>query len=380
MRALGPAEHGTPTGSPERDGSVVVIDPGAVWLALGVVVVAVLVWVLVTHALDTLVLLFIAITFGEGIRPLVDMLERHRLPRPLAVLGIYVLLAVATLGLLWVLLRPLSSQVLDFSTNLPSYLQRAEGLFAQLRLLASRSPEAQQAIEALPNQISGLGSGLAVLLLATPLLALDALFKFIELYLMAFFWLTATQALKPFVVGLFPPRVRAEASDVIGELGHKVGGHTRAVAINMVVIACLSAVGLLVLGIPYPLLLAFVAGLAETLPLLGPWLAGAFAVAVTLLTGGVVQAGEVVGLYLLIHLIEGNTLVPYVTYRITELNPLVTIVAISAGGAMLGLVGAVLGVPMALVLQVLVLRVLAPGLRHLAGVATREELRHPAGP
>jgi predicted PurR-regulated permease PerM len=131
------------------------------------------------------------------------------------------------------------------------------------------------------------------------------------------------------------------------------------------------------LGVAYPILLALVAGLAESLPLVGPWVAGALAVTVTLFTGGVLPAGEVAGLYLLIHLIEGNTLVPYVTYRLTRLNPLITILAIAVGGSVLGVVGAVLGVPIALALQVLTLRVLVPGLRHLAGVATRSELEHP---
>src|SRR5919205_4351803 len=53
----------------------------------------------------------------------------------------------------------------------------------------------------------------------------DAVFRFVELYLMAFFWLAAALPLKPCVVGLFPPRLRAEAADVIAELGRKVGGH-----------------------------------------------------------------------------------------------------------------------------------------------------------
>ncbi len=374
---LGPDTVASTPAPTARTGRMVVIDPGAVWLAVGLIAVAIGLWVLVTHALDSLVVLFIAITFAEGIHPLVDWFEQRRLPRPLAVLAIYLLLLGLLLGLLWLLLRPLTGQVLDLLDSLPGYLQRAQGALQQLQQFASRSPEAQQALQALPTQVSGLGSGLAMVLLGTPLLAADAAFKVIEVYLMAFFWLTATESLKPFVVGLFPPALRGEAAEVIAELGYKVGGHTRAVAINSLVIACLSGAGLFVLGIPYPLLLGFVAGLAETLPLLGPWLAGTFAVVVTLFTAGVIQAGEVAGLFLLIHLLEGNTLVPYVTYRMTELNPLVTILAISAGGAMLGLVGAVLGVPVAVVLSVLVVRVAAPALRHLAGVATRQELLQP---
>jgi predicted PurR-regulated permease PerM len=355
----------------------VAIDTGAVWLLVGLMLSGVVLWILITRALDTLLLLFVAITFGEGIRPLVDWLEQHRLPRLAAVLAIYVILAAAVLGVFALLLTPLAGQLAALLTTLPAYVQRVQSAFQDLQQLASSNPEAQQALQKVPNQISGLSGGLAAMLLDIPFLAASFVFKFVELYLMAFFWLTAAVPLKAFVVGTFPPHMRAEASDVIAELGHRMGGYVRAMAINMVVIALLSGGGLFLLGIPYPLLLGFVAGLAETMPLLGPWLSGAFAVIVTIFAGGIIQAGEVTGLYLLIHLIEGNTLVPYVTYRMTELNPLVTIVAIAVGGAVLGVVGAVLGVPVALALQVLVLRVFVPGLRHLTGVATRSELRHP---
>lgn len=355
---------------------ILAIDPRAIWLLAALAFVAVIVWILVTQALDTLLLLFVAITFGEGIRPLVDWLQDHHLPRPAAVLGIYVILAGLVLGLFALLLTPLTSQLVALVNNLPTYMQRVQSAFQDLQQLASSAPEAQQALQAIPAQIGGLASTL----LDTPLLAAGIVFKFVELYLMAFFWLTATQPLKSFVLSTFPADLRAEASDVIAELSHRLGGYVRATAINMGVIAVLSGGGLFILGIPYPLLLGFVAGLAEALPLVGPWLAGSFAVMVTLFTGGFIQAAEVAGLYLLIHLIEGNTLVPYVTYRMTELNPLVTIVAIAIGGAILGIVGAVLGVPVALVLQVFVLRVLVPGLRHMSGIATRRDLRHPEFP
>jgi predicted PurR-regulated permease PerM len=289
-------------------------------------------------------------------------------------LGIYAMLALAVLGIFAILLTPLTRQLVGLLTNLPAYVQRVQSAFQDLQQLAASNPEAQQALQTAQTEVSALGGQVAATVLDAPLFAASFVFKFVELYLMAFFWLTAALPLKGFLVGTFPPHLRAEASEVIAQLSQRMGGYVRATAINMVVIAVLSGGGLFLLGIPYPLLLGFIAGLAETLPLLGPWLAGAFAVIVTLFTGGFIQAGEVVGLYLLIHLIEGNTLVPYVTYRMTKLNPLVTIVAIAVGASILGVVGAVLGVPVALALQVLLLRVFVPGLRHMAGVATRREL------
>jgi len=135
------------------------------------------------------------------------------------------------------------------------------------------------------------------------------------------------------------------------------------VAINMVVIGLLSGGGVLLLGLPYPFLLAVLAGLTEAIPLIGPFIGGAPAVLIALATDGPLKAGEVAVLYLVIQQIEGTTLVPLVMNRVVQLNPLTVTVAILLGSALLGVVGALLAVPAAAVIQVLVLRVLAPAAR-----------------
>ena len=200
-------------------------------------------------------------------------------------------------------------------------------------------------------------------LLSAPLLLVDLLFRLILVLVMAFFWLTAIGELKPFLLGLLPPQAQQVGADTLAEMSQKVGGYVKGVAINMAVIAALSAGGLTVLGVPYALLLGLLAGLAETLPLVGPWIGGAAAVAVAFLAGGLVKAAEVLALYVAIHLIEGNTLVPLVMHRATALNPLTVILAVVLGGTLLGVTGAVLAVPAAVIIQVFILRVVAPAAR-----------------
>ena len=136
------------------------------------------------------------------------------------------------------------------------------------------------------------------------------------------------------------------------------------VAINMIVIGLLSGAGVAVLGVPYPVLLGVIAGLTEVLPIVGPWISGSVAVLVAVATQGLLKGVEVLALFVVIQTIEGNTLVPYVMYRTTALNPLTVLIAVLAGSAIMGLVGGVLAVPVAVVLEVLVLRVLAPAARH----------------
>jgi predicted PurR-regulated permease PerM len=166
------------------------------------------------------------------------------------------------------------------------------------------------------------------------------------------------------VVGLLPAALHEPARALLAELSHNLGGYLRGVVINMVVIGLLSGAGVAVLGVPYPVLLGVIAGLTEVLPIVGPWISGSVAVLVALATHGLLKGVEVVALFVVIQTIEGNTLVPYVMYRTTALNPLTVLLAVLAGGTLLGLVGAVLAVPVAVVLEVLVLRVLAPTARH----------------
>ncbi len=350
-------------GRPLDDRRHVIVEPRTVWLAAVVTLGLAAGWTLVSKALDVLVLLFIAVIIAEGIRPPVDGLRRHRVPRALAVLLIY-LVALGLLGLIaWLIARPLIAQATALIDNLPRYQQRLQDVVAQAQRQVSGNPEAERILRALPGQAAGAAQGLAPLLLRGPVALVGFLFNAVLVLLLAFFWLTVIDGLKGFVVGLFPMGARETTSDVIAEMGRKIGGYLRGVAINMVVIGLLSGGGVWLLGVPYPFLFGVLAGLTEAIPIIGPVIGGAPAVLIALATEGPLKASEVALLYLLIQQIEGNTLVPLVMNRVVELNPLTVTVAILLGSALLGVVGALLAVPAAAVVQVLVLRVLAPAAR-----------------
>jgi predicted PurR-regulated permease PerM len=299
-------------------------------------------------------------------RPLVEGLRARGLPRPIAVLLFYGVV-LAALGLLgWILVKPLVVQIGAFVTALPSYVARAQHLLGEAQRFIGRTPQAAAALNALSGQVGGFAQQIPLLLVNVSLTLVGVVFKFIEILLIAFFWLTATAGLKPFVVGLLPPAAQDSARGIIAELSHNLGGYVRGIVINMIVIGLLSGAGVAVLRVPYPVLLGVIAGLTEVLPIVGPWISGSVAVLVAVATApsqGVLKGVEVLALFAVIQTIEGNTLVPYVMYRTTALNPLTVLIAVLAGGAMMGLVGAVLAVPVAVVLEVLVLRVLAPAAR-----------------
>ena len=334
-----------------------------IWLVTAIVVGLALAWVVLGRSLDVWALLFIGIVLAEGIRPLVGGLCARGLPRPIAVLLLYAVV-LAVLGLLgWILIKPLVVQVSAFVAALPRYVAQAQRLLGEAQRFIGRTPQAAAALNALSGQLGGLAQQIPLVVVNASFTLVGALFKFIELLLMAFFWLTATAGLKEFVVGLLPTAAQGSARGIIAELSHNLGGYVRGVVINMIVIGLLSGIGVALLGVPYSVLLGMIAALTEVLPIVGPWISGSVAVLVAVATQGLLKGVEVLALFVVIQTIEGNTLVPYVMYRTTALNPLTVLVAVLAGGAIMGLVGAVLAVPVAVVLEVLVLRVLAPAAR-----------------
>jgi len=128
----------------------------------------------------------------------------------------------------------------------------------------------------------------------------------------------------------------------------------------MVFIGITHTIGMLILGVPYPLLLGVFAGLTEAIPIAGPFIAGAVSMAVALIAIGPVKCLEVFVLVVLIQQFEGNVLVPNVMNRVVKLHPLTVLVAVVLGAKLYGILGAVVAVPVAVILHILIVDVLAP--------------------
>lgn len=358
----------------QEAGTRVLIEASTIWLAAAIFVGIGIGWVLLTRTTDILLLVFSAIVLAEGLRPVVDRLAGHRVPRPISVLAIYAVSGAALAGLGWLLVQPLLSEAQHFANNLPQFVNEARHLIEQARQAVGHSPIVANALNALQGQIGGIAGNVASLILHAPLTVGGALFKLLEVVFLAFFWLTATSGLKRFVIDLFPDSARATVDEVLGEMAYKLGGYVRGTLINMLVVGALTGIGLWLLGVPYPVLLGTVSALTESLPLIGTFIGQGVAIGVTLLTRGWISGLEVYLLTMLIQQFEGNVLVPVVMNRAVDLNPFSVGVAILLGASLFGLMGAVMAVPLAVLIKVLVVRVLAPAARR----ASQRRGRHAA--
>ncbi len=370
-----PSEEQASQDRPTRRHLRISIAPGTIWLAIGGTAATILFLLFLQSILEVLFLLFAAITLGEAMRPAVRWLNRYHLPRWLGVLLLYLAALSALGGLGYLMSQPLIRQVNQFARHLPAYLQQLESAAQRIQGGLNELPGGS----AIPDQLGNLLGQVGPLLLNIPAAILSAITGIIIVLFMALFWVAFTDGLRPFFLGCFPPRLRSAGAQVLDEMGARLGGYVRGVLINMVVVGVLSGVAVWLLGLPFALLLAVFAGLTEAIPLVGPWIGAVPAVllgfSISPTTGLLVILA-----YLLIQQVENHTLVPLVMNRVIKLNPLTTLVALTIGALLQGLLGVLLAVPLAAVVQVFVVRVLVPWIRRTADGDSQETTEQGAAP
>jgi predicted PurR-regulated permease PerM len=328
---------------------------------------ALVVVLVVARAFDAVLLVFFAIILAEAIRPLVMRLERRRVPRPVGALLIYLLVAALLALIGWLLFTPLATQLNELISHLPEYL-------AQAQQWANDARQALAANDPLTALIDGLAAQLTVSLQAAlpsllrfPLTLLSGAFgillSVVIVITMSIFWLMSAGKLRDFALSLAPEQARAGGGALFTELGQTLGGWVRGTLVAMLLIGSLTWLGMALLGVPYALLLGILAGLTELIPYLGPWISGTVAVIVALVAVDPAKALQVVVVFVLIQEIESNLVEPLVMSWAVHIDALLVLIAIIIGFEALGVIGAIIAVPVAGMLQVITQRLVAPAIR-----------------
>lgn len=150
---------------------------------------------------------------------------------------------------------------------------------------------------------------------------------------------------------LFPPGRRAALDDMANRTWMALQAYVRGVVFVAFVDAVGIGLGLFALGVPLALPLAVLTFILAFVPIVGAIAAGAAAVLVALVSSGAGTALAVLGIVLLVQQLEGNVLYPIIVGRTVDLHPLVVLLSVAVGGALYGIVGAALAVPIALMVM-----------------------------
>lgn len=323
---------------------------GSVWLAaLGALALAYL-------FRGLFVPLFLGAVLAYLLNPVVTWVQGFGFRRAVGVAGLYlglaVLLAAAVVGL-----GPrVRAEVAGLAERLPVLADQVDAaLVLAGRELVEAVPAARRVLpspEARHGWIDQLIEGRSARLSdaveqAGHLMLFAALVPFF-----AFFFLRDTGRLLRLVFNRVPPAYMETSVAVWCEINRIIGGYVRGVALDGLVIAVLASLGLWAVGVPYPLLLGGFAGLANIVPIVGPLLGAVAAALVALTSGqGLARLGAIVALFIVIKLVDDTVIQPLTIGRSVHLHPVLLIASVVAGGQALGVLGMVIAVPIATVLQ-----------------------------
>jgi predicted PurR-regulated permease PerM len=207
--------------------------------------------------------------------------------------------------------------------------------------------------EAVQNAPSGTGGNAVGTVLVAISSLIGGVFGLITILILTFYLLIEAGAMFEYLVRFVPHGRRGDIAVAARQGVAKVAAWLRAQFILAGVMGTFSAIGLGLMGVPYYYVIALIAAIGETIPIVGPVIGGVTAVAVAITVSP--KLALMVGTYFLVlHQLEANVLVPKIMERSVGVSPVAVLVALLVGGALMGLAGAILAIPTAALLSVIV--------------------------
>ncbi len=295
---------------------------------------------------DIILLFLLAVVFASAMEPLADYLRTKKIPRGVSVLAVYILV-FALIGVVGALLVPvIAEQFQLLASNFPSYMADFQDKYPSLHGLFATSSGS----EILQGIVGGGGEGGVF---SRTLGVFSGFLGFITVMVISFYLVVADQnGMKELIRPLVPVHRRDQVMHLIRKIQHKMGLWVLGQLLLSVSIFLLSFIALSLLGVKYALVLALLAGLLEIVPYMGPILSAVPAFFFALIQSPALAVAVVI-LYILIQKTEGYVLVPKIMHKTVGTSPLVVMLSLLIGFKLAGIVGLLLGVPVAGALLVL---------------------------
>lgn len=282
-----------------------------------------------------IVLLFISFVLMEALNPAVTRLEKYRIPRPLGILILYIIILSVISFVIAGIVPILTEQTTGLIQTLPQALKN-------IKIFGSDAVDLSSQFKILENIPGGIAK-IAISIVS------NVVSGFVILFL-TFYLLLEKKNFSKYGLDMFGEPGKEKFVAIVEKLETRLGSWVNAELFLMTIIGVLSYIGYTILGLRYAVPLAIFAGLLEAVPSIGPTVATALAALVGFtispLTG---ILSVVVGT--IIQQLENNIIVPRIMKQTVGFNPLVTILLIASGAKLGGVVGAILALPLFLTLQ-----------------------------
>jgi predicted PurR-regulated permease PerM len=304
-----------------------------------------------------LVLIGVALFLAIGLEPVASWLVNRGLRRWLATTLVFVVFLAATGAFVAAAVSPLVEQAGDFIHQVPQYLQQAQDHSSAIGRLNDRFHLQQRITDA----IKGSGGSTVNEVVSAGTAVFGALADFLIVIVLTVYFVVDMPRIRTALYRLVPHTRRPRAILIGDEVFAKVGAYVLGNVVISMITGAATFIWLTAFDVPYPLLLAIFVAVLDLVPIVGSTIAGVVVAAVALTVSFPTCIATIV-FFVAFRFVEDYLLVPRIIGRVVKVPALITVVAVLIGGELLGVVGALVAIPIAAALLLLTQEVLYPRL------------------
>jgi len=308
--------------------------------------------ILVYIAQEAILSILLSAVMVLGLDPPVAALERRGWGRGRAALAVFAVIGLTLFIIVVWAVVPVWNEISQLIRNLPSYLQevRDSDVFKQI-------DDKTQVLEKLQSSLADLARKIpetAINLLGTAGSVVGSVFSLVTLVFLTLFGLIAKPTLTRSALELMRPGTAERVGTTLDEVTHTISFSLVGNVVISVIAGTVVGVSAVIVGAPFPVVLALIVGLFDLIPQIGSAIAAFIVVGITLIAAGVTPAVILLVIILVYQQVENYLIQPAVMRQAVELSGFATIASVLLGGALLGVVGAILAVPVAASVKVVV--------------------------
>lgn len=299
-------------------------------------------WFLI-QILQIIILIFLSIILVSALLKPVEWLTARKIPRVISILIVYILLIGVVSFAVGIIVPPLVSQTSEFVSNLPTIVSKINDFLVFNKIPVN---DLSRVISDQVNQIAG-----NIVSITTAIFS--SIFVVLTMIVLSFYLLMEWKTFMRLLASPFTGRQEKKVINLVSQIERGLGAWVRGQLTLSLIVGVVTYIGLTVLGIPFALPLALIAGILEIVPLIGPIIAAIPAILVGL-TISPLLALAVAALFFIVQQLENHIIVPMVMSKVVGLQPAAVIIAVLAGAQLYGVGGALLAVPIVIVVKIFI--------------------------
>ncbi len=298
------------------------------------------IWLLL-QVKSIIILLFLCLILVSALSKPVEWLSSRKIPRPAATLMVYVVVIAIIAFVIGIIVPPLIAQTSEFVSNLPKIISTTNEFLAFNQIPVN---DVSKVISGQINQIAGN-------LVSISSAIISSLFFLLTLVVLSFYLLLDWKTFVRLLASPFSGEQENRVITLVSKIEKGLGFWLRSQLALSALVGVLSFIGLTILGIPFALPLALIAGIMEVIPIIGPIISAVPAILVGLTISPIM--GLATGaLFFIVQQLEAHLIVPMIMSKVVGLQPAAVVIALLVGAKLDGIPGAFLAIPLVIVAKI----------------------------